>query len=278
MRAAGLSARKVEYLCDLAAALRLGRGARRRVAATWTTRPSSRSWSAIRGIGRWTAEMFLIFHLMRPNVLPLDDIGLIKGISVNYFSGEPVSRAEAREVGAAWAPFALSPLGIFGAASTRCRSPTDGPHNAQGETLANALPRFRAADRGARNEDRRAALCADRIGGRYLRRDRPAEQEEPAAHQGHLLRPDALAGDADRAPSAAARTRSTTSTRSSPTSWSCTATAHFADDLSIVGGLARFNGQACMVLGHQKGRDTKERAAAQLRHERVPRAIARRCA
>ncbi len=35
---------------------------------------------------------------------------------------------------------------------------------------------------------------------------------------------------------------------------------HFADDLSIVGGLARFNGQPCMVLGHQKGRDTKERA------------------
>jgi acetyl-CoA carboxylase carboxyl transferase subunit alpha len=35
---------------------------------------------------------------------------------------------------------------------------------------------------------------------------------------------------------------------------------HFADDLSIVGGLARFNGSACMVLGHQKGRDTKERA------------------
>jgi acetyl-CoA carboxylase carboxyl transferase subunit alpha len=34
---------------------------------------------------------------------------------------------------------------------------------------------------------------------------------------------------------------------------------HYADDLSIVGGLARFNGQACMVLGHQKGRDTKER-------------------
>lgn len=34
----------------------------------------------------------------------------------------------------------------------------------------------------------------------------------------------------------------------------------YADDLSIVGGLARFNGQACMVLGHQKGRDTKERA------------------
>ena len=36
---------------------------------------------------------------------------------------------------------------------------------------------------------------------------------------------------------------------------------HYADDQSIVGGLARFNGQACMVLGHQKGRDTKERTA-----------------
>jgi DNA-3-methyladenine glycosylase II len=60
---------------------------------------------AIRGIGRWTAEMFLIFHLMRPNVMPLDDLGLIKGISLNYFSGEPVSRAEAREVGEAWTPY-----------------------------------------------------------------------------------------------------------------------------------------------------------------------------
>jgi DNA-3-methyladenine glycosylase II len=60
---------------------------------------------AIRGIGRWTAEMFLIFHLLRPNVLPLDDPGLIRGISENYFSGEPVSRAEARELGDGWAPY-----------------------------------------------------------------------------------------------------------------------------------------------------------------------------
>jgi DNA-3-methyladenine glycosylase II len=60
---------------------------------------------AIRGIGRWTAEMFLIFHLMRPNVLPLDDLGLLKGISQHYFSDEPVSRAEARELGEGWAPY-----------------------------------------------------------------------------------------------------------------------------------------------------------------------------
>ena len=59
----------------------------------------------IRGIGRWTAEMFLIFNLLRPNVLPLDDPGLIHGISHNYFSGEPVSRSDAREVAANWEPW-----------------------------------------------------------------------------------------------------------------------------------------------------------------------------
>jgi DNA-3-methyladenine glycosylase II len=60
---------------------------------------------AVRGIGRWTAEMFLIFHLMRPNVLPLDDVGLINGISKNYFSGDVVSRSDARDVAVAWAPY-----------------------------------------------------------------------------------------------------------------------------------------------------------------------------
>jgi len=104
MRAAGLSVRKVEYLVDLA--LQFDSGA-----------INSDAWQAmddeaivtelvgIRGIGRWTAEMFLIFHLLRPNVLPLDDVGLISGISRNYFSGEVVSRSDAREVAMAWAPY-----------------------------------------------------------------------------------------------------------------------------------------------------------------------------
>ncbi|MEK9897018.1 MAG: DNA-3-methyladenine glycosylase 2 family protein, partial [Burkholderiaceae bacterium] len=56
-------------------------------------------------IGRWTAEMFLIFYLLRPDVLPLDDIGLLAGISRLYFSGEAVSRSDAREVAQAWAPY-----------------------------------------------------------------------------------------------------------------------------------------------------------------------------
>jgi DNA-3-methyladenine glycosylase II len=104
MRSAGLSARKIEYLVDLAAHFDSGAVH----VPLWQRMDDEaiiEELVAIRGIGRWTAEMFLIFHLMRPNVLPLDDLGLIKGISVNYFSGEPVSRAEAREVGDAWAPF-----------------------------------------------------------------------------------------------------------------------------------------------------------------------------
>lgn len=104
LRACGLSARKSEYLRDLAAHFADGRVH----VVNWRSMDDESiigELVAIRGIGRWTAEMFLIFHLMRPDVLPLDDIGLLKGISVNYFSGEPVSRSEAREVGEAWSPF-----------------------------------------------------------------------------------------------------------------------------------------------------------------------------
>ncbi len=104
MRAAGLSARKVEYLVDLA--LHFDSGAVH--VKDWEGMDDEgiiAELVAIRGIGRWTAEMFLIFHLMRPNVLPLDDVGLINGVSQNYFSGEPVSRSDLREVAQAWTPY-----------------------------------------------------------------------------------------------------------------------------------------------------------------------------
>jgi DNA-3-methyladenine glycosylase II len=104
LRGVGLSARKVEYLTDLARHFTEGRVH----VDQWVDMDDEAiidELVAIRGIGRWTAEMFLIFHLMRANVMPLDDPGLIKGISINYFSGEPVSRAEAREIADAWAPY-----------------------------------------------------------------------------------------------------------------------------------------------------------------------------
>ena len=104
MRAAGLSARKVEYLVDLSIHFDAGTVH----VKDWQAMDDEAIIAelvAIRGIGRWTAEMFLMFYLSRPNVLPLDDVGLINGISKNYFSGESVSRSDAREVAAAWAPY-----------------------------------------------------------------------------------------------------------------------------------------------------------------------------
>jgi len=104
MRAAGLSARKIEYLVDLSIHFDAGT-----VNVTdWQAMDDETIIAelvAIRGIGRWTAEMFLMFYMRRPNVLPLDDVGLINGIAKNYFSGDAVSRSDAREVAAAWAPY-----------------------------------------------------------------------------------------------------------------------------------------------------------------------------
>jgi DNA-3-methyladenine glycosylase II len=100
----GLSKRKTDYILDLADHFK----AKRVHADQWSEMDDEAVIAElvqIRGITRWTAEMFLIFNLLRPNVLPLDDAGLIQGISQNYFSGEPVSRSDAREVSANWEPW-----------------------------------------------------------------------------------------------------------------------------------------------------------------------------
>lgn len=102
--ACGLSKRKTEYILDLALHFK----EKHVHIEKWAKMDDEDVISEliqIRGIGRWTAEMFLIFNLLRPNILPLDDPGLLKGISINYFSGEPVSRSDAREVAANWEPW-----------------------------------------------------------------------------------------------------------------------------------------------------------------------------
>ena len=104
LRAAGLSGRKAEYILDLSTHF----SDKLVQPAKWARMPDEEiieELTAIRGIGRWTAEMFLIFNLQRPDVLPLDDVGLLNAISLHYFSGEPVSRFEAREVAQGWQPF-----------------------------------------------------------------------------------------------------------------------------------------------------------------------------
>lgn len=104
IKACGLSNRKVEYLIDLAKHFIMD-SIHTRDWAIMENEEIINELIQIKGVGRWTAEMFLIFNLLRPNVLPLDDIGLLKAISINYFSGEPVTRSEAREVAGNWQPW-----------------------------------------------------------------------------------------------------------------------------------------------------------------------------
>ena len=108
LRACGLSDRKVEYIRDLAQHFVSGRVDPARFAER-DDEDIIAELVDIRGIGRWTAEMFLIFNLLRPNVLPLDDLGLLKAVSLNYFGGAPMTgkgaRAQVTALAAAWEPW-----------------------------------------------------------------------------------------------------------------------------------------------------------------------------
>lgn len=61
--------------------------------------------AAVRGIGRWTAQMFLMFRLGRPDVLPLDDYGIRNGFSLAFGLRELAGRAEIEERGVLWRPY-----------------------------------------------------------------------------------------------------------------------------------------------------------------------------
>ena len=104
LRACGLSDRKTEYIVDLAHRFADGLVHPYR----WhemTDEEVIADLVQVRGIGRWTAEMFLIFNLLRPDVFPLDDLGLQKGIRVSYFRGRAVSLRTMRKLGESWRPW-----------------------------------------------------------------------------------------------------------------------------------------------------------------------------
>ena len=115
LRGCGLSERKVEYLKDLASRFRSGEVD----PAHWTSLGDEEAIAElvkVRGIGRWTAEMFLIFNLLRPDVFPVDDIGLLRAIALNYAgeggpqdqeaaSGNRHAKAAAAAIGERWRPW-----------------------------------------------------------------------------------------------------------------------------------------------------------------------------
>ena len=59
----------------------------------------------VKGIGTWTAQMFLIFRLKRPDVFPLDDLGIVKGVQRVYGFRQPPSRARMLKIADAWRPY-----------------------------------------------------------------------------------------------------------------------------------------------------------------------------
>jgi DNA-3-methyladenine glycosylase II len=104
LRACGLSRAKAEYLVDLADHFATGRLDPR----SWRRLDDEALIAAlvdVKGIGRWTAEMFLIFHELRPDVLPLDDIGLQRALFTHYNHGERLDRRAMTALAEAWRPW-----------------------------------------------------------------------------------------------------------------------------------------------------------------------------
>ena len=104
LRACGLSERKVIYLHGLANHF-LENEKRIREWPKLSDDGIIKELVALHGIGRWTAEMFLIFGLGRPDVFPLDDLGLLKGIYRHYNKGKPLPLKKIVKIGESWRPY-----------------------------------------------------------------------------------------------------------------------------------------------------------------------------
>ena len=104
LRACGFSGQKVAYVKDLAGRFHRGEIKPRRW-ARMDDEAIIEELVVVKGIGRWTVEMFLIFHMKRPDVLPVDDLGLRRAMERLYNRGEELTRDEMREIGAPWAPY-----------------------------------------------------------------------------------------------------------------------------------------------------------------------------
>jgi DNA-3-methyladenine glycosylase II len=103
LRACGLSGRKVEYIQDLARHVLSGELELDRLDELGDEEVIEEI-VAVRGLGRWTAEMFLIFHLERPDVLSGGDLGIRKAIQIEYGLKEMPTPQGVVELGETWSP------------------------------------------------------------------------------------------------------------------------------------------------------------------------------
>ncbi len=104
LRNCGLSNQKAGYLLDLSTRFANGSLEPRR----WRKLDDDALVAElvqVKGIGRWTAEMFMMFHLARPNVFPVADLGLQKAMQLHYNRGRKITAERMHRIGAAWAPW-----------------------------------------------------------------------------------------------------------------------------------------------------------------------------
>jgi DNA-3-methyladenine glycosylase II len=104
LRGAGLSRQKIGYLRDLAARAQAG-SVPIDILHTLPDEEIIAALTSVKGIGRWTAQMFLMFQLGRPDVLPELDLGIQKGIQRAYRMRKLPSPKRVLSVGAKWAPY-----------------------------------------------------------------------------------------------------------------------------------------------------------------------------
>lgn len=103
LRLVGLSNRKAEYIVGIAQAWKDGLHA-----LDWGSMSDEEILEkliALRGVGRWTAEMILIFSLLRPDVFPIDDIGVVRGMERVYNSRETLSKPQLNAIAEKWRPY-----------------------------------------------------------------------------------------------------------------------------------------------------------------------------
>ncbi|MCR2746656.1 DNA-3-methyladenine glycosylase family protein [Limnobacter parvus] len=98
LKAAGLSRQKIAYARALSEFEQTG-GLKLELLESMNDDACIKHLCEIKGVGPWTAQMFLMFCLRRPNVWPVDDIGVQRGISRQFFEGEPIGPKEALQFG-----------------------------------------------------------------------------------------------------------------------------------------------------------------------------------
>ena len=104
LKSVGLSRQKVKYLKNLSDAF-IKNKIKIKLWSKMNDEEIIQDLIQIKGIGRWTAEMFLIFNLCRADIFPLDDIGMIRGLCKIYNLNYPLNKSEVLKIGNKWKPY-----------------------------------------------------------------------------------------------------------------------------------------------------------------------------